>query len=429
MKIIDLVTTANRNILKTKLRTFLTILAIMVGSIGLTLSFALGTGTNQFFNTIMSLFITQDQVVVNKLVEDTDEGGFQFGIKPEPFKGNLLEEGAFRYLTQSDIDTILTFQEVKDVYPEPLYRMDLSYLEHKDSKLVGEVEIYRSTDSRKDTLDSGDLNLVDKENQVALSQGFIETLGFDSAEELIGKKVTLHFKNLRQEELVRTMKVGAILKPTLFINNKIVISESLANEVLSFSNIAVENTEVLYSTAIIALAEGVTEEELLVLQAEMKELGLMTSTTQDFSREINNVITGIQAILILISAVVIVVALFGVINTLLMSVFERTQEIGLMRALGMRRRGIFFLLSFEAASIGFWGSIAGFGAGFLLGKLGNRLLNEHVFQGIIRFDPLVFTIPSFVIVVVSVSIICLLAGFFPAIRAMRLDPIVALRSE
>jgi putative ABC transport system permease protein len=135
-----------------------------------------------------------------------------------------------------------------------------------------------------------------------------------------------------------------------------------------------------------------------------------------------------KALLLSIVLIVIVISALGVLNTVLMSVFERTREIGVMRATGAGKWHVFGLVWLETLML----SLIGGAGGLLVALFGARVI-----EGIIkRFLPLapkgsvVSLDPrTFLLVLAFVLGIAVVAGFYPALRAARAKPIESLRSE
>jgi ABC-type lipoprotein release transport system permease subunit len=113
----------------------------------------------------------------------------------------------------------------------------------------------------------------------------------------------------------------------------------------------------------------------------------------------------------------------GVLNTMLMSVYERTREIGVLRALGWRRRGVLELVIKEAMLMGILGGVVGIGVAFTMTY---GLMQIPYLAGAIQpiFDATVFL--RAVVVALLLSVI---GGLYPAYRATRLLPVEALRYE
>ncbi|HRV72493.1 MAG TPA: ABC transporter permease [Eubacteriales bacterium] len=130
----------------------------------------------------------------------------------------------------------------------------------------------------------------------------------------------------------------------------------------------------------------------------------------------------IRVLLGAIGGVSLLVAAIGIMNTMMMSIYERTKEIGIIKVLGMRMSNIVGLFLCESAFIGFFGGIAGLALSFSISALINKLLASSgltsIITGYLAVGAVAFSI-----------LVALISGLYPAIRAMRLSPLTAIRSE
>ncbi len=143
-------------------------------------------------------------------------------------------------------------------------------------------------------------------------------------------------------------------------------------------------------------------------------------TRQEF---IDSQISGLNStlnILYVLLALSVIVSLFGIVNTLVLTVFERTREIGMLRAIGMTRRQVRRMIRYESVITALIGGVLGIVLGIVLGAL---LVS--------RVDFIVFALPvtSLVIFAVMTVVVGILAAIFPARRAARLNVLAALQYE
>jgi len=142
-------------------------------------------------------------------------------------------------------------------------------------------------------------------------------------------------------------------------------------------------------------------------------------SSQSLITEFNQMTRGVKIAAFVIGIIALVVAGVGIMNIMLVSVTERTREIGLRKALGAKPRNILFQFLLEAVILCNIGGVLGVAAGF---GLGNVVTLFTSFQGKV---PLEWS----VIGLVFCSAVGIAFGLLPAIRASRLDPIEALRYE
>ena len=129
-----------------------------------------------------------------------------------------------------------------------------------------------------------------------------------------------------------------------------------------------------------------------------------------------------------IGAVSLLVAAIGIANTMMMSIYERTKEIGVLKVLGCSLATIRNMFLIEAGFIGFMGGLIGLMLSFMVSVLINQFLAATFLYGMdgkLSVIPIWLAVPS----VGFAIIIGMAAGFFPAMRAMKLSPLAAIRNE
>jgi putative ABC transport system permease protein len=110
-------------------------------------------------------------------------------------------------------------------------------------------------------------------------------------------------------------------------------------------------------------------------------------------------------------------------NTMVMSVMERTREIGVLRALGWRKRRVLWMIVRESVALSLLGSAAGVAVGLALGLLLNQV---PAMQGFLRLR---YSVELFAQAIGTALILGVVGGVYPAWRASRLQPVEALRYE
>ena len=165
------------------------------------------------------------------------------------------------------------------------------------------------------------------------------------------------------------------------------------------------------------------------VQSEINAMGYQASSNAEWVQSMQGQYTYIQLALGGIGAVSLIVAAIGIANTMMMSIYERTKEIGIMKVLGCDMRNIQGLFLLEAGYIGFIGGVFGLALSYGLSGIINLVvknlnLGMNMTVGI-SYIPLWLALVSLIFAV----FVGMAAGFFPSLRAMKLSPLAAIRNE
>jgi len=177
------------------------------------------------------------------------------------------------------------------------------------------------------------------------------------------------------------------------------------------------------ATQIVVYAKDGSDVAALGDRIEVAVEQVSTMTSADFDQQVGPTTLIFNAIIIGVAIISLVVGGLSVINTMAMSVTERTREIGIKRAIGGPRHRIIRDLVAEAALIGLIGGVIGLGLGAVVVTLANEVGRS---SGTILFD---LTLATALFAVALSTILGMAAGIVPAWNAARLDPVAALRYE
>ncbi|MEX0626198.1 MAG: ABC transporter permease [Chloroflexota bacterium] len=222
-------------------------------------------------------------------------------------------------------------------------------------------------------------------------------------------------------------EVVGILEPTLTAPDSSVFVPLSAAQLLFHKTlpVAVQDAipaDLLISQVVVYPEPGTDPAALATLIKERVD-NVRTLTGAEFDEQVGSATAIFNAIIIGVAVISLVVGGLSVINTMAMSVAERTREIGIKRAIGGSRRRIIRELVTEAAFIGFIGGLIGLVLGAIVVVLANEAGRS---SGTILFD---LTPGTAIFAVAFSTILGMLAGVIPAWSAARLDPVEALRYE
>ncbi|MBD0371263.1 MAG: ABC transporter permease [Pyrinomonadaceae bacterium] len=167
------------------------------------------------------------------------------------------------------------------------------------------------------------------------------------------------------------------------------------------------------------------------VRTRLTELGFQSFSIMDQLEQLRTVFLIINATLGLLGGISLLVASFGIANTMIMSILERTREIGIMKAIGAEDGEIRLIFFVEAAVIGFVGGVIGVLTAWGIDGLSNRLAYRYILKPQNASYVDFFYIPSYLWLgaIAFAVLVSIIAALYPASRAARIDPVKALRHD
>ena len=480
MPFLDLLKLAFRNLREAKLRATLTSMGVIVGVavIVTMVSFGLGLQRN-LLSRFKALDLFSEMSVYGKTVSaamnrSTNRRG---GDRP-PGPRVPENEAPTRILDDAAIAEIAKMPGVLYVEPAVFFNVEIRVNGKASSEFAGGCNV-PNVSTRFKELEAGQMISGPEADEAVVSFNFVQNAGFSSAADAIGKSIEfLVPKDGEAEEdqqpsffglplggeessqlrsgvaVAKTFRIVGVLKevkanggpgpqrgfmPTAEINIPMAAARQWSLDhtseqtkvltALARESGAIRDDEVPgYLSAVVRVSDPVALPEV---RNKLKQMGLGSFSIVDQLDQIRTVFLIINSVLGLLGGISLLVASFGIANTMIMSILERTREIGIMKAIGAEDREIKLIFFFEAAVIGFVGGVIGSIAAWLIDVVANRLAYRFILkpQGASFVD--FFHLPPWlwlgaILFALSVSI---LAALYPAARAARIDPVRALRHD
>ncbi|MGO3702112.1 MAG: ABC transporter permease [Candidatus Saccharimonadales bacterium] len=427
MKIIDTIRRAGRNLRQSKGRTILTSLAIGVGAFTIALAMAAGNGGRSYLNDVVSAAgdMQTIQVSAKQAVDATgDDTPKKVGEETVATVATVASD--YKQLTPGDRDTISKLDGVEKV--RPVFGVEpYSVAANGSDEYQADIDV--QYDGTAIDLSAGSLGENNEilPGQIVLPHKYIESFGFKNANEALGKQVTAKFNAPGGEPFTREFTVVAVDKqptsPLAYYHDQFRISNK-DGEAIAAAQRPADAPESYFAIMVTARENANVD---AVKQAIVDAGDYDAVTFAEKRTSIMQMVNIVQYGLMGFGVLAIIASVFGIINTQYISVLERTQQIGLMKALGMRRRDVGRLFKLEAAWIGFLGGVIGVALAYLVTLFNPVItgtLDLEAGTKLLQIDWLASGI-----LVLGLMAVAVLSGHFPSRKAAKLDPIEALRTE
>jgi len=385
------------------LRTSLTMLGIIIGITSVILIYSIGQGAVQFITDELTSF-----------------GIDYFQINPG--KSQFSAFAGSQTLTYDDYEAIKddsTISNIKAIAPLAFSSVAVTANSEEDELLVYGVTPEILDILRPDVVEGEFITEeqhTNSERVAVLGSDVVETFfGEDSS--ALGESVQISNRTFRTTGVVNSSSVlaGGFLNNAIFIPIDVAMTELTGDDTLQEIDISVHNPDQINQT--------IEDVETLLRDLHGLEEGdennFQIQSAQDMLSTVQT-ITGLLTVMIVaISGISLVVGGVGVMNIMLVSVTERTKEIGLLKAIGAKEKDILTQFLIESVVMTLIGGIIG----IVLGTTGAFIVSS------IANIPFVFSIPAILAAVAVSTSVGIVFGLYPAKRAAQLSPIDALRYE
>ena len=433
MRIRDIFTTAIANTLRTKLRTFLTVIAVVVGAFTLTLTSGIGAGINKYIDAQVEAMGDANQMYVMPAQTTDASLGFSASEPNEydPDSETTMSEFGTPALDEDDIKALEDLDHVEMV--DPMVFVSIEYLEINDGDQYSLPSAgFPSEQTMVEYAAGGPASTADDAFEMVIPTSWLSIFDIDdveNADDAVGETVTIGANDMDGNTETVEVEIAGVSEETITGSGNNPIPSHGLNQKIAKINNSTAGTTVPYSYMQAVLTVDNLAANETQLKQELSDIDMVGQTVEDQMGIVSGIIDAITWVFNGFALIALLAASFGIVNTLLISVQERTRQIGLYKALGMTNGKVFMLFSTEAIVIGLMGSVIGIGLGTAVGAIGNSLLIHGPLDSVPGLSLYAIEPIALLTIAVIIILIAFLAGTLPARRAATKDPIEALRHD
>ena len=455
MRLADTLSLALRNLREARLRTALTSLGVAIGIASLVgmVSFGVAMQDQVLGNLLRSGVF--DSITVTAAQRGGGQRGRRGGIALERAQSaaeSARQAGPRVPLDDAALKTFAAIPGVKEVYPDVRVPVEVSYGEFSEFTGATGVPMSARGQGVFQRMSFGQFFPNDADDSCLLSLEFAKRLTDGKPESLVGKDISFGYAaasapgasetgmpgvNLQRSE--RKFRVVGIVERqagpspggAMFAAVMIPLARARAMGVTDVSGpqalLRQLSDRRVYTTVTVKVNRAQDTE---AVEKKIKEMGFNAFSIADLLESQKKAFILLDLLLGLVGSIALTVASLGIVNTMVMSILERTREIGVMKAVGGDDADVRKIFLVEASLIGLFGGVFGIALGWAVGRVINAGANYYLqTQGVPAAN--LFLIPWWLMAgaIAFALLVSLVAGSFPAMRAARLDPIQALRHD
>jgi ABC-type antimicrobial peptide transport system permease subunit len=434
-----------RNLSRRKARTALTVVGVVIGTISIVVMISIGIGMNTNFRKQVMELGSLTTVTVNQYADVMDD------------KGNYVDSYVQK-MDDSLVESIRALEHVKTVTPVYQASLDLFCKSYQSNCQVYAMDLSTLEGFGFPALTYGEY--PDEANPKTLIFGSDSLLNFYNPTSSFYKPITIDptkdkmFFMINDYEFQKDEKA----KPKkIFIDDIALMEQTGSFEGYDWSCYMDINLYKRYYSEFVKTLKQVDRNKALKamkaydqikinvdnvknvkkVQEQIKELGFQTTSLNSMFEPMQQTSNMLQMVLGGVGAVAMLVSAISIANTMVMSIYERTKEIGVMKVLGCVITDIKKLFLFEAGMIGLIGGIIGiilsYIASFCINKFGGPLFQALLSTGSITGEAMsqVSMIPIWLPIAAAAFAmgVGIISGYYPARRATKISAIEAMKSE
>ena len=462
MRIFDIIAMGSRNLARRKMRTFLTVIGVVVGSAAIVVMVSLVVGMNiSLEETIASmgdLTVIQINTYNSRQNEDGEWEHTENKLTEELFQKIKQMDGVeaatpllvcwqydFRFYAGRRYRT--NYSNLYGVYPEALEYMgvtvdrgEMPEAGDKDFVVFGADTVYNFRDPNKKIRNwykeyyNSDGTRKPPKVDVLTENVYVQAYSYNLIRPGGDGSSTGQDRNARMTKHYFT-KVGVMSEDNEsnyrwydFIHidtmRDMILEQEKAAKVKEADSQAYNYEAIFIKAKDMAAADAI--------QNELKELGLSINSLSDTRKAMQENQASIQYVLGGVGAMSLLVAAIGIANTMIMSIYERTREIGMMKAIGCPISSIKFMFLYEAAMIGFIGGVLGIGLSYGLSYAFNNIESLSTALGVGNTTSTQLSVIPFWLVILAIifsTLIGLVSGYIPAVRATKISVLEAIKND